>query len=277
MKCSICGKEFGEGATCNYCGTDRVTALGNYQGYATPVNHPINRTPEPLKVPGAHCGVQQEMNVCWNCGEVIPQHSIFCPFCSTKLVVACPSCGKNYSARYPACPHCGINRENYIAKKQKEEEQRRLKLEKQKMAEADAKRRREEQEEKGRKLLRAEEEKELETYKQFIKCNIINIHAFCKKNRIKKFLLFCLYFVVVALIVIISNALAAAPVAGSSGGGYVMLGIIGFVIMCHILRRREIEKGISFIKELYVSQHGYPQFITDISFRDEYLRIKRNK
>lgn len=36
MKCNICGKEFGNGVQCQHCHTDRVVALGNYQGYKAP-------------------------------------------------------------------------------------------------------------------------------------------------------------------------------------------------------------------------------------------------
>lgn len=33
MKCSKCGKEFGNGSTCMNCGADRVSALGEFEGF----------------------------------------------------------------------------------------------------------------------------------------------------------------------------------------------------------------------------------------------------
>jgi len=36
MKCAVCGKEFGSGINCQNCGSDRVTGLGNYNGYSSP-------------------------------------------------------------------------------------------------------------------------------------------------------------------------------------------------------------------------------------------------
>ena len=35
MRCSKCGKEFGEGVNCQCCGVDRVTGLANYSSYGT--------------------------------------------------------------------------------------------------------------------------------------------------------------------------------------------------------------------------------------------------
>lgn len=32
MKCNVCGQEFGNGAYCQHCNADRITALGNYSG-----------------------------------------------------------------------------------------------------------------------------------------------------------------------------------------------------------------------------------------------------
>lgn len=33
MKCNNCGKEFGDGLTCQYCGCERVKGLGSFSGY----------------------------------------------------------------------------------------------------------------------------------------------------------------------------------------------------------------------------------------------------
>ena len=128
MKCTICGKEFGEGATCQNCGVDRVTGLGNYSGYSAPstvsskasvpqsVNPHQNVTIEP-KI------VKVDSIVCYSCGEIIPADSKFCPHCSKDLWVKCPQCGKTYSSQYPACQYCGTNRAEYYERERKRNEQ----------------------------------------------------------------------------------------------------------------------------------------------------------
>ena len=84
MKCSVCGKEFGEGMTCQNCGVDRVTGLGNYSGYETPNGNATSRSSS-----GSQNGsyrqevvsqpkiVEVKSIVCYNCGEIIPR------YCST--------------------------------------------------------------------------------------------------------------------------------------------------------------------------------------------------
>ncbi len=126
MKCSVCGKEFGEGMTCQNCGVDRVTGLGNYSGYETPNGNATSRSSS-----GSQNGsyrqevvsqpkiVEVKSIVCYNCGEIIPADSKYCPHCSTSLYVTCPKCGHEYSSQYPACSKCGTNRNDYI-EKQKE-------------------------------------------------------------------------------------------------------------------------------------------------------------
>ena len=117
MKCSVCGKEFGEGMTCQNCGVDRVTGLGNYSGYKTPNGNATSRSSS-----GSQNGsyrqevvsqpkiVEVKSIVCYNCGEIIPADSKYCPHCSTNLYVACPKCGHEYSSQYPVCSACGFNR-----------------------------------------------------------------------------------------------------------------------------------------------------------------------
>lgn len=139
MKCSVCGKEFGEGMTCQNCGVDRVTGLGNYSGYETPNGNATSRSSS-----GSQNGsyrqevvsqpkiVEVKSIVCYNCGEIIPADSKYCPHCSTSLYVTCPKCRHEYSSQYPACSKCGTNRNDYI-EKQKElaeaERKRKQKLE----------------------------------------------------------------------------------------------------------------------------------------------------
>ena len=115
MKCASCGKEFGNGANCQYCGIDRVTGLGNYSGYS-----PAKNIPQSATYTEFHGNTYQEPRpvedkniICYNCGEVIPKDSKFCPYCSTNLYVTCPKCGKEYSSQFPACSECGTNRDEY--------------------------------------------------------------------------------------------------------------------------------------------------------------------
>ena len=63
--------------------------------------------------------VEVKSIVCYNCGEIIPADSKYCPYCSTSLYVTCPKCRHEYSSQYPACSQCGTNRNDYI-EKQKE-------------------------------------------------------------------------------------------------------------------------------------------------------------
>ena len=118
MKCAVCGKEFGTNNKCQHCGADKVTGLGNYNGYEAPVRGAYNNSstasaPQP-KI------VTVDSMVCHACGEIIPASSKFCPHCSHSLWVQCPKCGKTYSSQYPACSECGTNRKEYIEKQQQE-------------------------------------------------------------------------------------------------------------------------------------------------------------
>ena len=132
MKCSICGKEFGNGANCKNCGTDRVTGLGNYSGYDTPSNSSgkvessSSRRENPQQIVDNEPKiVKLSSMICHACGEIIPADSKFCPHCSTSLYVTCPKCGHEYSSQYPACNKCGMNRDLYY------EQERRIEAEKQ--------------------------------------------------------------------------------------------------------------------------------------------------
>ena len=141
MRCSVCHKEFGNREFCQYCGVDRVTGLGNYNGYSAPENNPPS-SPAPIPKNGSYDPevihqpviVEEKSMVCHACGAVIPADSKFCPSCSIELYVTCPNCGKKYSSQYPACNECGTNREKYLEEQQrieawkKAEEKRKLKL-----------------------------------------------------------------------------------------------------------------------------------------------------
>ena len=113
---------------------------------------------------------QPQMMFCYNCNNVIPGNSIYCPCCQVKLFTECPKCGAKYSSQYPSCSQCGTNREEYLQMQRKEQERiearkreerlRQEKLEREKQErERQEKLRRYEQEAKDRKL-RAEYEAE---------------------------------------------------------------------------------------------------------------------
>lgn len=116
MKCSICKNEFGIGETCQHCGTDKVVALGNYNGYEAPVSGAYNSNTTSASQPKM---VTVDSMVCHFCGEIIPVNSKFCPYCSQNLWVKCPKCGNSYSSQYPACGECGTNRNEYIKNQQR--------------------------------------------------------------------------------------------------------------------------------------------------------------
>lgn len=116
MKCPSCGNEFGNGANCQSCGMDKVTAFAKYDGYS-PVGNNTSRQPV-----AARGGVsdnnstitQSSMTVCPYCGEIIPVGSKFCPICAKSLLQQCPVCNQWYSTQYKVCPECGTNRANYL-------------------------------------------------------------------------------------------------------------------------------------------------------------------
>ena len=146
MKCSVCKKEFGNGANCKNCGTDRVTGLGNYGGYTAPSNSSANvesssRRENPHQIVDNEPKIVKVSSmICHACGEIIPADSKFCPHCSTSLYVTCPKCGHEYSSQYPACSKCGTNRQKY------EEEQTRIRW-----AKIDEENKRKREQEKARK------------------------------------------------------------------------------------------------------------------------------
>ncbi len=165
MKCAVCGKEFGDGDNCQYCGTDRVSGLGRYDGYA-PKNSVNNKqTSSSIQNSPKH-STDSGYTICYKCAETIPAGSFYCPKCGIKLIVECPKCGHAYSSQYPICNQCGTDREKYIAQekqlailhaieeKRRKDEEERKKAEQARLAEA---RRAEELRRKEAERLRQEE------------------------------------------------------------------------------------------------------------------------
>ena len=121
MKCSKCGREFGNGANCQNCGVDRVTGLGNYSGYYNPVGGDASSS--------SHNGEYTSSNtmICYKCSEIIPKDSEYCPLCGCNLYVTCPKCGHEYSSQYPRCNKCGTNPKEYYESQRREEEEKQRK------------------------------------------------------------------------------------------------------------------------------------------------------
>lgn len=124
MKCNNCGQEFGPGLTCQHCGIDRVAGLADFSDGSIPKggsNSP--NTSYSSSVSG--------QILCWNCGEIIPSNSKFCPFCGKEVAHKCPNCGHNFPAQFAHCPECGTNYEQFFKKAEEERikrEERRPKI-----------------------------------------------------------------------------------------------------------------------------------------------------
>ena len=134
MKCNVCGQEFGNGAYCQHCNADRITALGNYSGGYNAPDSPKNVTSDNgSKQSGVgNCG--EQFMICYNCTNVIPVDSEYCPCCRTKLFEVCPKCGHRYSSQYKICNKCGTNKEEYLEEQRvlelhRKEEERKQKIE----------------------------------------------------------------------------------------------------------------------------------------------------
>ena len=83
MKCAVCGKEFGSGINCQYCGVDRVTGLGNYNGYDRPTgNHEYYNSRGSSRYSSNNGEfASTKTTICYACSEIIPAESMFCPYC----------------------------------------------------------------------------------------------------------------------------------------------------------------------------------------------------
>lgn len=123
MLCNHCGKEFGEGITCQFCGTDRVEALGTFGGF-----HPNSKGSGSMKqgitTPGGISVTNSDKMLCFCCGEIIPGVAKFCPYCKAEQYVVCPKCGIRYLAQYPSCYECGTEREKYLIEQEVEKKKR---------------------------------------------------------------------------------------------------------------------------------------------------------
>ena len=179
MKCNVCGQEFGNGAYCQHCNADRITALGNYSGgYNAPdspkkvTSNPSAGRANPTSGYGSGNGSYnsskrsgtgnsgEQFMVCYNCANVIPVDSEYCPCCRIKLYEVCPKCGHWYSSQYKICNKCGTDREEYLAEQRileqrRQEEARRKEEEHKKILEEKRRRERQRLEEERR---RAEEQ-----------------------------------------------------------------------------------------------------------------------
>ena len=117
MKCSVCGKEFGEGTNCQYCGVDRVTGLANFGSYGTSDYQRTNTSHNDLIYNSP------KTMVCYACNEIIPSNSEYCPYCKKKLYETCPKCSATYSSQFKVCNKCGTDRREFLNRQRKEEEQ----------------------------------------------------------------------------------------------------------------------------------------------------------
>lgn len=66
--------------------------------------------------------------ICYNCSNVIPADSLYCPCCGIKLYVDCPNCGHRYSSQYKICNHCGVDRLRLLEEQERLEEQKKENL-----------------------------------------------------------------------------------------------------------------------------------------------------
>ena len=107
MRCNKCGQEFGKGDTCQHCGADKVSALGEFSGYSTP-NNKQTTVKNSISSPASQHIEPITSQICWKCGEIIPLGK-FCPVCGQDLFQVCPKCQTQYSSQYHICPNCGTN------------------------------------------------------------------------------------------------------------------------------------------------------------------------
>ena len=178
MKCNVCGQEFGNGAYCQHCNADRITALGNYSGGYNAPDSPKNVTSNtsaggtnPTSGYGSGNDLRnsskqnvsgngrEQFMVCYNCANVIPVDSEYCPCCRTKLYEVCPKCGHRYSSQYKICNKCGTDREEYLAEQRRWEQCR---LEEARRKEAEHKKVLEEERRRERQRIEEERQRQLE-------------------------------------------------------------------------------------------------------------------
>ena len=117
MKCNKCGQEFGKGETCQNCGADKVSALGEFSGYESEKREPV-LGPMKSSEKGNQTYFPSSPNaICPFCGEIIPADAEYCPYCRKALKTKCLKCNKLFPSQFPSCPHCGTNQQEYKEKK----------------------------------------------------------------------------------------------------------------------------------------------------------------
>ena len=117
MKCNKCGQEFGKGETCQNCGADKVSALGEFSGYESEKREPVLRPMESTEKGNQTYSPSSPNTVCPFCGEIIPADAEYCPYCRKALKTKCLKCNKLFPSQFPSCPHCGTNQQEYKEKK----------------------------------------------------------------------------------------------------------------------------------------------------------------
>lgn len=147
MRCSICGKEFGDGIKCQNCGVDRFTGLGNYNGYDRPTgNHEYYNSRGSSRYSSNNGEfASTKTTICYACSEIIPAESMFCPYCKKELLVTCPKCGKIYSTQYSVCNKCGTDRHDYYLKQEARKQEARRREKEREQAELEERKRQEEE------------------------------------------------------------------------------------------------------------------------------------
>ncbi len=223
MRCNHCGKDFGDGLKCQHCGIDRVEGLGSFNGF-----NPDTMGSSPLSsggtTPGGISVTDSKNMLCYSCGEIIPDDSVFCPICRTRLYVTCPKCGRSYSSQYDNCNQCGTNRQDYLDKLEQEkqikfrEEAERQKIEALKRKEEQERQRREEaarrrredeareqkerQEAQKRQLVLMAIDSENKWIERFISNNTKLLSRYYKTQRTKKTLCTTAVYIIVTFIVV---------------------------------------------------------------------------
>ena len=257
MKCNVCGQEFGNGAYCQHCNADRITALGNYSGGYNAPDSPKNVTSNtsaggtnPTSGYGSGNDLRnsskqnvsgngrEQFMVCYNCANVIPVDSEYCPCCRTKLYEVCPKCGHRYSSQYKICNKCGTDREEYLAEqrrweqcrleeaRRKEAEHKKV-LEEERQRQLEAKRREEERKKEEAELIRRIES--TDAYKEAYKWLIDTIAIISEKADTK--IIDRKYFWRSVLCALIGLALAAITLIILANFNMGWLGVVIWLII----------------------------------------------
>jgi DNA-directed RNA polymerase subunit RPC12/RpoP len=72
-------------------------------------NPPLPPPPPPMEQASARPYAPVEPSPkCPSCGKEISSDFVACPYCGTAIKRKCPSCSKMLSSEYVACPYCGV-------------------------------------------------------------------------------------------------------------------------------------------------------------------------